>query len=320
MRVTDRDTAIDVIKGIGIVGVLFLHASFAKRFSDESLRAIDVVQYYLQWCVVGFFFTAGLLTRAVQTFGDWRRFLRKRAQRLLIPCVAFSLTYNLLLVALTATGRFELTSIPSTSEDWLRLLLTPAEPQLYFLVYLFVISAALELLLLNCRGGLACDLFLLTAVLAAELIRPVVGTITGPDYGLIAIYSAAYLCGALMRRHAGVWPYLIPALTASAFVGLTLVTSNSNIAWAGFPLVLYHGLKVASLASLDQTVGWLGRRSAEIYVWHAPVFNRFISIVVCALLGGGYLAVAITLVATIAVSVLLAQIVNRVPWLWMFRV
>jgi len=318
--VTQRDTAIDVIKGIGIVGVLFLHASFAKRFSDESLRAIEVVQYYLQWCVVGFFFTAGLLTRGAQTFSDWRSFLRKRGERLLIPCVAFSLTYNLLLVALTATGRFELTAIPSTLGDWVRLLLTPAEPQLYFLVYLFVISAVLELLLLGCRGQLGCELVLLIAILAAELVRPAIGTITGPDYGLIPIYSAAYLCGALMRRHGGVWPYLIPALTAAAFAGLALATSNFNIAWAGFPLVIYQGVKLLPVAPLDQTVGWLGRHSAEIYVWHAPIVNRFLSIVICGLIGGGYLAVAMTLIATIAASVLLAKIVNRAPWLWMFRV
>jgi hypothetical protein len=261
-----------------------------------------------------------MLTRGAQTLAEWRSFLRKRALRLLIPCVAFSLVYNLLLVALTATGRFELTVIPSTLREWALFLLTPAEPQLYFLVYLFVISAVLELVLLGCRGRVEIHLALLGAILAVEFIQPAAGTITGPDYGLIPIYGAAYLCGALMRRHAGVWPYLIAALTAAGFIGLAIITSNSNIAWAGFPLVLYHVLKPIALAPLDQTVGWLGRHSGEIYVWHAPIVNRFVSILVCALIGGGYLAVAGTLIITVAVCVLLAQVVNRVPWFWTFRV
>ncbi|MCX6922959.1 MAG: acyltransferase, partial [Verrucomicrobia bacterium] len=138
-----RNEAVDALKGLAIIGVIFAHISFQSRLSATNLAKISVVQRLFGWCVLAFFFCAGRLTRIGQTKErGWLDFALKRAKRLLLPCVVFSVTYKACLLViyhlfhLGQPGRFT----PVSVSYWLAFVLVPVGPQFYFLPYLFVVS------------------------------------------------------------------------------------------------------------------------------------------------------------------------------------
>jgi fucose 4-O-acetylase-like acetyltransferase len=124
---------------------------FSSRLSATALLEIDYLQQSFGWCVIAFFFCAGMLTDISQrTISDWLKFTFKRARRLLVPCLVFSLTYKISLIALKqVAGIGARIQLPGNNIlNWIIFGFGPIGPQFYFLPYLFIISSISVLVLI----------------------------------------------------------------------------------------------------------------------------------------------------------------------------
>jgi len=289
-----RNHAIDALKGFAIIGVLVSHARF-DRFSEGTQLLAEHGAQWLQWCVPAFFFAAGLLARHPEDASGLVKFLRSRGIRLLIPFVVFTLLYQ---ATLLGAGKWN-------GWSWFR----GGGPQLYFLTYLFAVSAATAAFMVASRGRLDWIVGLVaTAIAVGAAISTPTSRTSGSDPALIALYAANYLVGVCTAvRRPGVAALLLAAGMAAA----SCWTGNYNLLAAGVPPIIYAILVSGFNATILRPVQWLGRWSAAIFVWHAPLLMPAASIVAVRLFGSGTGALVATLVTATSGSVLLGWFAER---------
>jgi len=105
LTTSHRVQAIDSVKGVSIIGVLFIHMGFSRRFDPATLADIQTLQHLFAWCVLAFFFASGCLHgNSTHAAPRWIDFVKKRARRLLVPCLLFSWGYKLALLAAKSAG------------------------------------------------------------------------------------------------------------------------------------------------------------------------------------------------------------------------
>lgn len=189
---------IDALKGISILGVLFLHMSFKGRLEAETLEIIDFLQFFLSWSVTAFFFSSGFLSKPIDTKSDFKLFFKKKFVRLIIPCLTFSILYKILIIGLSLSNVFSwTTSIPNSLEKLLLFLLLPASPQFYFLYYLFGIS----LLCFIIEKFLSIQWVVISSSLIMSLVYffiPIPQDLHGPEFSLLPVYLYSYMLGCLV--------------------------------------------------------------------------------------------------------------------------
>ena len=135
----------DAFKFLAILGVIIAHLP-PGRFSASAWSTVETWQHATAWCVLAFFAMAGVLFRQRDS-GSVCLQLRKRAVRLLLPWIAFSVLYKVAITGLAVFGVVQRAPLPPADiPGLLRWLTIPADPQLYFLLYLFVIQAFLLVL------------------------------------------------------------------------------------------------------------------------------------------------------------------------------
>ncbi len=315
-----RLAGVDALKGLAIVGVLLAHMDFRGRFDAAALAWVARGQAALGWCVLAFFFAAGLLAPAPRDTAGLGDFLIRRFRRLIVPCVVFGITYRVLIAGLAA---LKVGSIrPDTPWSGLGLvefLLRPMGPQFYFMPYLFAIALAGALLEL--AGGVRALAFAgAAACLAAVWAAPGPLAPYGAAADLIPYYAAAYGMGRALspkgpgRDGLALAPWL-------AFLGAACLLQGARVpAYTLAPAPLYLALTALPRADrlLERTR--LGRYSGGIYVWHAPLLMPALSLVCARYLQGAPLVAAL-LTLTILACVLIQKGVSRVAWLgaWDFQ-
>ena len=127
-----RNLAVDFIKGVSIVGVILAHSNFSNRFDVNTIELITVLQDYFSWCVVGFFFASGLLSKTPE-LKDARQYLIANIKRLIIPAIVFSVSYRVVNLLLSALGLLETNYLPNSPLELLEFIILPIGPQFYFL-------------------------------------------------------------------------------------------------------------------------------------------------------------------------------------------
>lgn len=70
-----------------------------KLPNDNNWIGADIVDNYLRWCVPVFIMLSGALLIRPQTFGHIKEFYRRRALRVLIPLIVWSVLYGLWTIA-----------------------------------------------------------------------------------------------------------------------------------------------------------------------------------------------------------------------------
>ena len=98
-----KDGAVELFRWLCILSVLLHHSIFPSRQSPRTLDAIFEAKELLSWCVTGFFFVSGWLSRP-ETFG--LRSVAERARRLLVPFACIN-------AAVCAVNRSPVSCIPS---------------------------------------------------------------------------------------------------------------------------------------------------------------------------------------------------------------
>jgi fucose 4-O-acetylase-like acetyltransferase len=234
-RSQPRLAEIDLLKGWSILGVIFIHMSFASRFSAGTMDAITKLQALFAWAVVAFFFCSGFLfAKSSQAMQPIAPYAAKRAHRLLLPWLGFSILYKALLIA----GYHAHLVAAAPPRQFPALLLWPGAPHLYFLPMLFLVSISFRILLTFLRQEWA--LALLALLLAAAYTALGAGAPHGGELKNLPAYAATYLAGILFANP----PFLAPtkrrvplyALIAIAFAALCV--AQPTLAYLAVPLAL----------------------------------------------------------------------------------
>ena len=224
-----RVLEVDLLKGWAILGVIFLHMSFASRFGSNVMAAINGIQHYVAWAVVAFFFCAGFLfARNSGVTEPIRDYLPKRARRLLVPWVAFSLLNKVLLMAghrmHVVTAPIPIESQASLCRQILQFIMWPGGPQLYFLPALFAISIFFRLICNVARQEWA--LWLLALLLIAGYVWLNPGAPYGGEIAKYPAFAATYLFGILIARPVFLTPIrrriFFPTVVAVCFGALCI--------------------------------------------------------------------------------------------------
>jgi peptidoglycan/LPS O-acetylase OafA/YrhL len=205
-----RDTAFDILKGIGILEVILHHVLgySARKYAVVGTTdwwAMTVANRILHFAVPLFLMTSALLlarSLASKPKPDWKRFYRRRAERTLWPYLVWSLIYitfriGLLrsdadlsptLVSLPLLGNVTLPALLAEGAAWRsNLLWGKAYYHLYFMVVLLQFSLLFPLFYCSLRrvrlrfGGIllvSALLQLLAFSLHAQVFYPVFGFTT----------------------------------------------------------------------------------------------------------------------------------------------
>jgi peptidoglycan/LPS O-acetylase OafA/YrhL len=318
---TVRLTFADAYKFMAIVAVIFAHLPPGGRFDGEAWSAVQKIQELTGWCVLAFFAVSGVLLKPSLERSIGAE-LAKRARRLLVPWLAFSVLYKVVVSSLNFLGVIKNAQpIPDNGWNLLIWALLPADPQLYFLLYLFFMQAVLMLLhrasarapvIVGAMAFLLWSLFLVPES-GARLLH-------GSSLQLVPLYFAfltlGLFCGTSLRRAA-----LLCA--AACGIGLFIAFTRGDwlVAWQlAAPWICLLALRAGEGSSALKPLAYLGRFSGSVYVWHVPLIMGSVSIASVALLGTGFAAVLATVVLCFACSAILGALVDRTRYLCWFRI
>lgn len=298
--------------------------SFTSRFDPATLASIAMLQRLFAWCVLAFFFASGFLHRGDEPVESLTGFARKRARRLLVPCLAFSWAYKIAMLGGASFGIMPspLSHVPRTAMGWLAEIFTPAIPQFYFLVHLFIVAVGIHALLRLHMMRTEFSRWLLAAIFLQSYWLLPLDRPHGEALSQIPLYSAAYLLGMQFAKFVNDphrrWK--THALGA-ALLGISWLT----IAIFHQPMLhLVAPLLVVSFASrlpdrVQMPLTFLGRRSGAIYAWHTPIVMPLLSLVLAkSSFSGCPLILSLTL-ATLAISFALDSTARRFDRHGLFR-
>jgi len=299
-----------VVRGIAIVGVVFLHSSFAGRFDAPTLALCAVLGRVFDWAVLAFFFLSGLLLDERQSFA---RFLKKRFKSLLVPFLLYNVFYNLVFGLLQfATGKH------FGGFQWSKSLLllgwfhSPAF-QLYFLPYLFGIAVTLFLVckVTPIRGRWLLLLIGFAGMVAFYQNFGWPDRSHGPAWTKLPLYLTACLLGVVGRPIQKDKPR--PALILPLLICVALALTSRHLCLRSLlvPPLLYIVASIVDLWWESKLLQKIGRSAAAIYLWHTPILLPAFT-AIFALCNVPPLAnLGLSVVLTITVCVLLRQIVTE---------
>ncbi len=96
---TARRSDFDFLRVMAMLAVVAIHCVMPiimlKLPNDDSWVGADIIDNYLRWCVPVFIMLSGALLIRPQTFSRMKEFYRRRALRVLVPLLAWSVLYGL---------------------------------------------------------------------------------------------------------------------------------------------------------------------------------------------------------------------------------
>jgi peptidoglycan/LPS O-acetylase OafA/YrhL len=326
----DRLLYLDAIRGAAILGVLWWHAEVYAGHKSTSPAAEFWVGLISP--SVAFFFLADgfFFARSVSRRGEFRygAYVRKSAFRLLLPWAVFTVAYLLLrgvfetIDARAGTSHFgekRLVLGQSPGEVLSHVWDSSIAMQMYFLVSLFLIRLLSFATVRLVRAGagwtlaVACGYIATRTLLGLELSGdPMTNAIAGLQYYLLGI--AFYQLDGAIRRG---WGVLAVGGLALWGVLRALQVRGDLPAWAGIltqlsALVGEYALFLG-LVHRPNLLVWLGRRTMEIYLLHAPAVMKAAQVVLGRFVADpAWLALAIML-ASLAGAIVLGWLIARIP-------
>jgi len=317
-----RINSIDNLKGIAIIGVIFIHME-SGLFSRHTEEIIDFFQTIFSSCVLAFFFASGLVVKKLKGLEQIKSFVVNRVRRLLIPCIVFSITYKLILISLTEMGYISVMEFPIniSFQYFLKFIFNPVGPQFYFLIYLFIIGLFYAILdsLFSRR-----IIFLLSAIsiICIYFFIKLPTTITGPSYNLIPFYFFSYCIGSFFKEKA----YEIRSIKLELFLLIIWcislhLTSDFNGVFIHFlvPIIVWVLFEKVEYLSTYFSKLSLGYYSSGIYVWHAPILMPVTVMVLTQFINIPSLLIISIMVVVILLCILLTVLTKKFKLLKLWR-
>jgi len=304
---------IDTLKALSIIGVIFMHMEFRSQFSDLAMSIINNLQISLGWCVLAFFFCSGFLLKPEQIkLKNLNDYIFKRAHRLLIPCISFSILYKIALILLSGLNIFSWkTNIPSSFFEIFNLIFYPVGPQFYFLVFLFWVSTLVFFFNSITKNVVVAYIGILILFTLFYIQVPSPLTLHGPGLELIPAYTVAFAWGFLFRFKQRQLNFYLGLTTLFVVAFLCFLKQTYVFIYILIPAALFilftRFKKLNDIAELSR----LGEKSSAIYVWHAPLLLPFWSIVADRLVKIDLIEIIFILIMTITSCYFISEVVER---------
>lgn len=328
-HIKSYQASIDALKGVAIIGVVAMHLPRGGGVGGQDREIVVLVQLLMEWCVLGFFFAAGFLQGSKAgkfNFKSWGRFTLVRVWRLLIPCLAFSIFNKGVLYVLWSHGLVRLLPYekPVSLLTSAKFLFDPCAPQFYFLPVLFCVQVAGFPIMHGLKstafyiavGTFLLNLFIWTPVADAMPLH-------GFHPQLYLFYFSVYLLGFYMVKSGDRFPSLKNPCIAACALGLVFLCLIGPYGWKLIffmvPPCVNGFFHFFANSRITRFFSKLGRQSAGIFVWHAPIVISGVAMVFSSFLGQGAISSFTALVVSIVLSAACAALIRRMRFLGPLR-
>ena len=271
-----RDSSLDALKWISIIGVISFHLYFPNRYSAATIQGIELVNHVFGWCVLSFFSISGYLARTKQPVTSY---IKLRAPRLLVPYFLVSLASYAVLVAINRFGIYRTPDILDPLHfASLLYSLQGFGPQLYFLPYLFLIGLVWTLL----SRWFSPSVILVGNVVALGLqclyLPPAQAHGAGIDR--ILLYAVAFSLGAFLRHHhlADVAKVRLVAVGFALGLILLAITRLEILIHLFSPPIIYLAMRRLP-ANFTSVFSNPFLNPGAVYLWHCPILLPTFSVV-----------------------------------------
>lgn len=326
---TERISCLDSLRAIAIIMVVGVHTlGYCVELPQYQGEVISFIVHTIS--VPVFFLVDGyLFTRSVVYSKSYRYFeyVRKSMFRLLVPWVIFTLTYTLARYAFELTGFLEEKLIVGAS--WQEVAISAYgsvyAPQMYFLVSLFLIrlcSPVIEQLFIRKNYFITLSLFVCYYAAYKSIIPSIskyLAIAGGQEPALHALWGFQfYLMGIVVFKTSEILDIkrlFIPFLLSFVFA----LFSKGNLGSYGLNLVQYLYLLTIFIFMTFFRNGFpllnvIGRNTMGIYLIHAPIVLKGVSLVLNKYALNPMLSYVSVLFATFILSFCIVAAINYVPY------
>lgn len=325
---SQRNAAVDDLKGIAILGVV-LHHLGNRRLGPQFATDLQTVVLWFSWSVSAFIFLAGWLrAKSIREY-PVVELIRRRARRLLVPYLVVGILYAALAQIIQRGGLADRN--PSAPPDFAGKLFTvlrgdPAYgEQLYFFPLLFVIEAIFIVVHAAMRGRSGALLTL--AASAGTLSSLLLITHTKlPTTGLSKMmvlaglfqYALGYLIG---MANTNAWARRVAASTSVVLILAAGAAWRWDLAVPFVPIALFFVLNSFRL----NNPAWspfrlLGAASATIFLFHTPFVLQSLIVLFSRARAPAVVNVTASAILTLLICLGLHWILNRFSFLKALRV
>lgn len=312
---------LDKYRGLAIAMVVATHAlGYAHLPADEQHRIAWIVQTI---AVPVFFLVDGVLFAirhgAKATF-DYRAYLARSGQRLLIPWALFTLLYGILRLLFELVGSAPAHILLGRPwQDWIAAIyLSDLSSQMYFLLSLFFIRVAAPSLRVLTQSALSIRILAVILYLGVFHLLPVrIWFFPGLDPIYHALWGLQfYLIGLVVPLVAGFLETRGIALSLVTLAGgilLPALSDNATIP-AQFLLLIGSYTAFASTTAPLRLLTTLGRHTMGIYLLHIPLVMKGTASILSRLIAPTSFAFfACLAVVSLAVSLALTKLLLLLP-------
>ncbi|MBE6825213.1 MAG: acyltransferase [Ruminococcaceae bacterium] len=310
-----RNDSLDIAKGIAIIPVVLAHTISPVM---EGHRILHFLYIFIYGIILPIFFvTSGYLSTKLVTKPMSRLELTKqRAVRLLLPYFVWAVIYLPMKIVMSQHVRF------SSEYKWYTILLgNNPDGQLWFLYVMFIVSLIMILFVTKKNLTVFTVVFMIASVFAPAIPYSIGFTSIALNFSLyqmgfffLGTFFAMHFEYEKVTNNKLVFIISVAELIAYAVVLYIKDTKVWYLEAISATCLIYTILFVSNLLSktkLNKALTYLGKKSMEIYILHAPllVIGR---IILPKVIANDYLYVLIMTVSVITLSILISIVINKI--------
>lgn len=326
----ERIEYLDQMRAVAIVMVVCIHAvGYVPAMSPLQLDW--VLFWVLPIAVPVFFFVDGfLLSMQLDTkpvaYGPY---IRKSAIRLLIPWVLFSIFYAVARYVLEMVGFLSAHLVLGQEPQQVaaRVYMSVYAPQMYFLLSLFLIRAALPVIRrlfhdasLHLAIAMAIGVIVFYNMVDVEALLPFHDLLAmeGQEPVLHAIFGLQFFAlGMVMSRlrmHTDFRRWVLPLAILFVASSVMKVMLPGNHWWTAFFYLILFFVLFSEFSRESKLLRIVGQNTMGIYLLHTPIVLRFVTMVVALVVAEPMTAFLLSVCGVMVVSLALSLLVTRVPY------
>ncbi len=311
----ERNTSIDIAKGIGILLVVFGHAM--SPIMNGHIIIEWLYSFIYTFHMPLFFFISGfvatkLVTKPISRF----ELFKNRVIRLMIPYCIWAIIYLPMKIIMSEHVRF------NVEYKWYSFFLgNNPDGQLWFLYVLFIISVFVILFATQKNITVLTIVFMLFSIIAPLIPSNIGFTSISLSFSLYQI--GFFFLGMLLSMKADYQktshntPAFIISIVVFIAYGIVLWLTKEKL-WFLQALVavcaIYVCLYLSTLISKSKSsapLSFLGQKSMEIYILHGPLLVAG-RIILPKFISNVYLYIIVISLSTLIISVILSMLINKI--------